>query len=254
MYQSWKSLRCAALPNMTIELNAKFLETLSTPVVIVDEMGKKICGNTAGEKLLDTLFFNIDKIQTSPKNTTLPQESSHQVNLPELMQSICPVYLDQGDYLLKITALSSHQSILEWISRSETKRLELLQDVSRAVNSSLIMEDIFESLGEVLRHYIQYDEASIVILDESQNTIKTLVRMQPDGFVDINPESHAFAGYDSIVNLLVTNPIPQTIIPAQLYDSLVFSKEVLGENAHGLLIPLINKGVVIGLIALLHTN
>jgi two-component system NtrC family sensor kinase len=137
--------------------------------------------------------------------------------------------------------------------------LRLLQDVSRAVNSSLILEDIFEALTDVLDQYIPFDHAAIVILDESQNSIKTLVQMTGDGVVEITSDSHYFSGYDPVVNKMLANPTPKRYESGEaaldLAKSVVMADvEIHGEDQVwcGLVVPLINKGMVIGLIAMIR--
>ncbi len=137
--------------------------------------------------------------------------------------------------------------------------LRLLQDVSRAVNSSLILEDIFEALTDVLDQYIPFQHAAIVILDESQNSIKTLVQMTGDGVVEITSDSHFFSGYDPVVDKILANPVPKRYESGEaaldLAKSVVMADiDIQGEGQMwcGLVVPLINKGMVIGLIAMIR--
>lgn len=182
------------------------------------------------------------------------------------MTSTCPLWLPQAEHLLKITPLSDPTwqamsgnngplFLLEWLPRPGDDKFEMLQEISQVINSSLILEDIFEALGDVLSHYVPYYEATIVILDDSQNSIKSLVRMQADEYLEISGES-TFSGYDPIVDVMVRNPAPLLFYEANLPDSIVFSTPQApapgnGETPHAMAMPLINKGVVIGLIALI---
>jgi len=132
----------------------------------------------------------------------------------------------------------SHESI-------EHEQLRFFQAVSQAVNSSLILEDIFEALGEVLYEFIPYEEAVIVILDESQNGIKTLVRLNSAGSLELSGEHHAFAGYEPLVDRVLRDARPYRLNSQESQSGLFTIPPIAA-----LLVPLINKGVVIGLLAL----
>ncbi len=156
--------------------------------------------------------------------------------------------------IIKITPLhglpNGVSGILEWMPGaaldSGKEKLQILQEVSRAVNSSLIMEDIFEALGEVLQNHIPYQEAVIVILDNSQNGIKILVRISADGGLEITGEHNAFAGYEPLVDRILRQPFSHLYTREALPDSFLIAENA----AAALVVPLINKGVVIGLIAM----
>lgn len=129
-------------------------------------------------------------------------------------------------------------------------QLAIFEEVTQATNSSLILEDIFDALAEVLQRYIPYNEAVIVILDETQNAIKTLVRISDDGELDISGENHTFAGTDPILDEILaqalSTPNSRCYAQTKLPPSLVWASQA----KTALAVPLINKGVVIGLITL----
>jgi signal transduction histidine kinase len=127
------------------------------------------------------------------------------------------------------------------------EKLRFFQAVGRAVNSSLILEDIFESLGEVLYAYVPYREAIIIILDDSRNGVKTRVCLSAGGALDISGEHNAFAGADPLIDDLLRNPQPRRY---QRQDDWPASGLLLEDALAALVVPLVNKGVVIGLIAL----
>ncbi len=131
--------------------------------------------------------------------------------------------------------------------------LHLLQEVSRAVNSSLILEDIFEALGDVLSEYIPYDNAVIVILDDSRNGIKILVRMQPDGFLELSGENNLFVGYDPVIDQMIRKPEPLEL-DAIAIQNLTRSVVLNEDTRHAFVVPLVNKGLVIGLLAVSATH
>lgn len=127
------------------------------------------------------------------------------------------------------------------------EKLRFFQAVGRAVNSSLILEDIFESLGEVLYAYVPYREAVIIILDDSRNGVKTRVRLSAGGALDISGEHNAFVGYDPLIDGLLRNPHARRY---RRCDDWPASGLLTPDATAALVVPLVNKGVVIGLIAL----
>ena len=145
-----------------------------------------------------------------------------------------------------LTETSTHPST------NAEARLALFQAVSRAVNSSLILEDIFEALGEVLQETIPYDALTLVILDETQNGIHTLIRILADGQLTISQGKNQFAGTEPFVDAMVREPKAICIDrhnpnnPANL-----LSGTVIGDEYDSVIVvPLVSKGVTTGLVAL----
>jgi signal transduction histidine kinase len=243
---------------LTVTLH-DLLNRITSPVVVINADGEPLMANPTGLGCYETLAIHWE---------LLDGPSTRQQQLARLAGSVSPVWVEHSPYYLKITPLEERPGdhpttarqntptgLLEWLPMPGNARLTLLQEVSRAVNSSLILEDIFESLGEVLRRYIPYQEAAIVILDDTQNSIKTLVRLEPDGYIEISGESNAFAGYDPVVDAALRHPVPQLYEAQQWMKSVIFqSREDVADSAPPqgvtLVVPLINKGVVIGLIAM----
>jgi protein kinase len=229
-------------------LNIKsFISQITFPMVLVDGNGENCGSNPSGEKHFENLFFLMEAADRSPVLTP-------QALIQSCLKLSCPCWAATEASVVKITPFQDGQGdiagILEWLPESGPEsgheKLQILQEVSRAVNSSLIMEDIFEALGEVLRDHIPYQEAVIVILDNTQNGIKTLVRIFEDGELEITGEHNAFAGYEPLVDQILREPF------SHLYSrNALPASFLLAENAvSALVVPLINKGVVIGLIAM----
>lgn len=184
-----------------------------------------------------------------------PKRAAEGVPLQEILAGLIetgkPVHVAVEAGLVRLTPMVDGSglvqgAVLEWRQEAHEEKLHILQEVSRAVNSSLILEDIFEALGDVLRRYIAYREAVIVILDDSQNGIKTLVRIDRDGALDISGENNMFAGYDPVVDRILKQPKSYLYDRDTLPESVVLDQEA----AAGIVVPLINKGMVIGLIAM----
>ncbi len=228
-------------PSMPPELNSQdiLLQSLETPVVVLDAFGKILWGNTEGKRHIKTLKDKIEALhlRTYKKTAFL---------FDDFLQPLCSTSLEVGHERVRFSPLSKNETLVEWLPLTWHEELQVLREVGEAVNSSLILEDMFEALGDVLHRYIPYREATIVILDDSQNGIKILVRMQEDGTLEISGENNAFAGNDALIHRLLNDPQPAFYHPNELPDSAAF----LPETASALVIPLISKGLVIGLVAM----
>lgn len=241
-----------------MELSRQFdtlLYGITSPVVLVDECGRALGANRTGEQRLAHWGVLADP---PLGGATLTLETL----LPGWLALNVPVWVALQDAVLHVTPVTGAapfdretvSAVLEWFpdageggpGSTEREKLRILQEASRAVNSSLILEDIFESLGEVLHKYIPYQEAVIVILDDSQNGIKIMVRILEDGLLEITGEHHVFAGYEPVVDRVLRHPVPHAYGREQLPESLLIAPD----TASALVVPLINKGVVIGLIAM----
>src|SRR5690606_13771256 len=97
------------------------------------------------------LFLAEDRVQGQPL--------SREALIQSCLKQPCPSWLAAEGALLKLTPFSpgtnpSVAGLLEWLPKSSSdsgrEKLKIFQEVSQAVNSSLILEDIFEALGDVL--------------------------------------------------------------------------------------------------------
>jgi signal transduction histidine kinase len=122
----------------------------------------------------------------------------------------------------------------------------LIQEVTQAVNSSLILDEIFEALGDVLKRHIPYEEATIALLDDTQNGVKLLVKLDSDGFADLRNEAHPFTGNDPCLNTLLLELKAQTLPLLSTGDSVLAATF----DSTALIVPLINRGMMIGAMAL----
>lgn len=212
-------------------------DRLSSPLVLLDETGHVLLANPAGAQRYKSFFVMCSPISNDQLATPIIQRLGYLT---------CPALLLCEDGLVSLSPLDNGQLLLEWLAETGNEKLLILQEVGQAVNSSLIMEDIFEALGDVLGRYIPYEEAVIVILDDSQNGIKILVRMTREGDLEITGENNAFAGYDPVIDRILREPTSHLYAKGELPDSVVFSRKA----GAALVVPLINKGIVIGLVAM----
>lgn len=134
-----------------------------------------------------------------------------------------------------------------WEQRQARQRLEMLQQVSEAVNSSLLLDDIFDNLSDVLQTYLPFTEARLVILDETHNRVQLVVNFDRDGGVESLSEDKRFVGTDSLLQSLLMDSAPHCFDSGNWPESLLLPQEEPGSALVG---SLINKGVVMGMLAL----
>lgn len=219
------------------------LQSIASPLVLVDAAGDLLWANAEGEK-------NFRRFRVVPEAMSADGELTAPAAMAIAAAAPCATWAGTEDGLLRMTPLplgdGQRGLLLEWLPEAGAQKLRVLQEVGRAVNSSLILEDIFDSLGDVLRQSIPCQEAVIVILDDSQNGIKIVVRILEDGELEISGEHNAFAGYEPVIDRILRNPVSHLYGRQDLSASLLFREPA----ASAIVVPLINKGVVIGLIAM----
>jgi two-component system NtrC family sensor kinase len=241
-----------------------WLPSLQAPVVLINRDGAACGGNSAGKQRLENGRLQAEPLSIAEKSPGAILENQHpMMHLALVLRHYAALPYPTGFALesgsARLTpfpaASTSHEAValLEFVPESSTtatgagaEKLKVLQEVSRAVNSSLILEDIFEALGEVLRNHIPYQEAVIVILDDTQNGIKILVRISEDGELEITGEHHGFAGYEPLMDQVLRDPNARLYTRHDLPETFLLVEKA----GSALVAPLINKGVVIGLVAL----
>ena len=129
--------------------------------------------------------------------------------------------------------------------------LTLLKAVTRAVNSSLILDDIFDALGDVLAQALPFEQGVIVILDETQNAIELLVRLESDGYSEVVGQQFRFSGEDPVLTQQIHTPTAKRY-QASEYPTESFLTPEDFNVSEAIVVPLINKGVVVGAMALFH--
>ncbi|MDX2084599.1 MAG: GAF domain-containing protein [Candidatus Melainabacteria bacterium] len=251
------------LPNVPQQQLEAFLSqwvgVVNSPLVLVREDGSLVCGNEQGLSFYRQLVFR--NIAPLPLPATATTDSSS-VRVEQFLNVPWPMTIDTGgDRLLRIQSIQMEEGpfwgaglvgVLEWVYRPRDDRVAIFRDVGRAVNSSLILEDIFESVGDTLRQYIPHDETVIAILDDTQQGLKTLVRMDVSGIIQSPSEQIAELVEDArrddlLADLLAHPRVLYYGLPNQHPQSVVFPPE----SQASLVVPLINKGQVVGLVGLL---
>ncbi|MCA9842375.1 MAG: GAF domain-containing protein [Cyanobacteria bacterium HKST-UBA03] len=140
--------------------------------------------------------------------------------------------------------------LLEWTPMGEAEmRLAFFQIISKAVNASLILDEIFDTLAEEIQRFIPYASGTIVILDDTQNITKVVVKLDETGQAHIQGDVQEFVGYDSLMSDLLHQP--QSLI-LHRQPELEVKPSLIADAAQetNLVVPLIAKGYVIGFINL----
>lgn len=202
------------------------LKGLKQPAVLVDADGQVIAANEMGRKQMG-LMGNAQKSFKDQLRKGRPFK-----------------LLLENDLVLKASLMEGRKSefLVKWQSLSDPEvKLSLFQAVSKSVNSSLILEEIFEALGDVLSSFIPFDKAIIVILDETQNNTKVIVSMDSEGQADIRGDNNVFTGYDNIIAELLKRPHSKLLL-APLPQSILTQPD----SQQAMVVPLVSKGLVIG--------
>jgi two-component system, NtrC family, sensor kinase len=208
---------------------SKAFEAFKHPAARVDIHATPISANEKGLEQLELLVATFD-------------------HLEEYLHKGKPFkwVLDNGMLLQGLPVKESSDFLLEWHKLPEAEiRLALFQAVSKSVNSSLILEEIFDSLGEVLRAFIPFESASIVILDESQNSTKVIVSLDNRGQAEIRGDNTIFAGYDTLIDELLKKQ-QSKLMTAPMVQSILVEPTC----RQAIVVPLNSKGLVIGCIGL----
>lgn len=149
--------------------------------------------------------------------------------------------------------------------------LQLLQAVTTAVNSSLVIEDILESLGDVVREAIPHSQTILAILDDTQNSLQVLLRLNPEGELVVGEHSQwtrgRFVGDDPLLHWVHEQVIRQQAQPAIISQTSQIPSKLIGEsflcaddnapltNLNSILVvPLLNKGLLVGVLLLGHAQ
>lgn len=230
-------------------VSTEWLQALSlfrAPIALITQQGQFIDGSPSGKQAYQQLSEQLIGLDTYHQR---PCQIEHYAHLP------IPTTAYFGNQAVSFIPTQINQQsacLLEWHETSDplfNPAFQLLRDITDAVNSSLILEDIFESLGMVLRSTIPFTEAGIALLDDTQNSLKVLVRILENGLLEFRQENHRFTGDDPALTPFIENPHQDLLLfDRHLTHSMFFPPWMEA----GLVIPLVNKGILIGILTLAH--
>lgn len=213
-------------------MSHSFTEALAThtePTAYISLQGELLAVNPAGKMLFEEAPKVIPRLLASLS----PDKPTRRLIRPDLIL--------QADWSPDGTHV-----VLTWQTLSEAEiRLELFRAVAQSVNSSLILEDIFDALGDVLQTFLPFTSGTLMILDESQNAAKVTVALDEYGHANILNENPGFTGYDPLIRDLLGHPEPQRLT-APLPESVLLNAQAI----QALVVPLVSKGLVLGCLAL----
>jgi two-component system, NtrC family, sensor kinase len=120
-----------------------------------------------------------------------------------------------------------------------------LQCLSQALNQSYILDEVFDDIGQVLTHTFQFDAFTFALLEPSGQGIMRLIQISSDGFADVMQENNRSTLPDPILQPIIQNRSAVFLGLEHQNSSILFP----GFPAVTAVYPLVNKGVLLGLLA-----
>lgn len=240
-------LKKALLPFVLVFVLETLIQSFThiyAPLALIRASGQLVAASVSGQVAYQRLAEHLMGLDTCHQQ---PCEVSHYAHLP------IATTVFMGEQIVRFIPTEYRGQtacLLEWNesgNRLFNQAFHLLRDITEAVNSSLILEDIFESLGLVLRSYIPYTEAGIALLDDTQNGLKVLVRILANGLLEFRQENHRFTGDDPALTPFLDNPNRELLTFDQSVEASMFFPPWMES---GLVVPLVNKGILIGILTL----
>lgn len=129
---------------------------------------------------------------------------------------------------------------------SKNIKISVLNEILKSINSSLILDDVFYTIGREIKRLINFDRASIAILDDNTKQIKLFARISKTGSVDILKTGPLLAK-GTAISWAIENLKPILISmknQKEFSDTLTLKRSGIQS---ALIIPMINKGNVTGI-------
>lgn len=82
-------------------------------------------------------------------------------------------------------SVSIRNALLFEDTTSKNIKIAVLNEILKSINSSLILDDVFYTIGREIKRLIKLDRASIAILDEKAREVVLFARISKEGNVDI---------------------------------------------------------------------
>lgn len=129
---------------------------------------------------------------------------------------------------------------------SKNTKISVLNEILKTINSSLILDDVFYTIGREIRRLIEFDRASIAILDDYSEKVKLIAKIDDIGQVEIL-RSGPLIAKGTALSWAIENLEPVLIDMEknkEFADTFTIQKSGI-KNA--IIIPMINKGNVTGI-------
>jgi signal transduction histidine kinase len=120
-----------------------------------------------------------------------------------------------------------------------------LQCLSQALNQSYILDEVFDDIGQVLTNTFNFDAFTFALLEPSGQGIMRLIQISPDGFADVTQEHNRSTLPDPILQPIIQHRTAAFLGLEHQHSSILFP----GFPAVTAVYPLVNKGVLLGLLA-----
>ena len=120
-----------------------------------------------------------------------------------------------------------------------------LQCLSQALNQSYILDEVFDDIGQVLTSTFAFDAFTFALLEPSGQGIMRLIQISADGFADVMQENNRSTLPDPILQPIIQHRSAAFLGLEHQQSSILFP----GFPAVTAVYPLVNKGVLLGLLA-----
>lgn len=131
-------------------------------------------------------------------------------------------------------------------TNSKNIKISVLNEILKSINSSLILDDVFYTIGKEIKRLITFDRASIAILDNQTRQVRLFARIKNSGEIDIL-QSGPLIAKGTAISWAIENlkPICLNIDDNDQFSDITTLKYSGIKTA--IIIPMVNKGVVSGI-------
>jgi signal transduction histidine kinase len=129
---------------------------------------------------------------------------------------------------------------------SKNVKISVLNEILKSINASLILDDVFYTIGKEINRLIDFDRASIAILDDDSESVRLFARIKKSGEVDILRSGPLLTG-GTAISWAIENLKPIMLdlsVESDFTDTITLRKSGIKT---AIIIPMINKGKVSGI-------
>jgi two-component system, NtrC family, sensor kinase len=131
--------------------------------------------------------------------------------------------------------------------------VDVLRRVALTLLESPLLDEALDGLALALVEALPYEAASVILLDDSCNSVTLRALLDTTGLVSLHTNLPSFIGNDVLLRQLLQQSeplvVPSNALPAAA-DSLAWHPDLPLEQAHTLMLPLRAHGQVIGALTL----
>lgn len=129
---------------------------------------------------------------------------------------------------------------------SKNTKISVLNEILKSINSSLILDDVFYTIGREIKRLIDFDRASIAILEDETRQVKLFARIKSTGEIEIL-RSGPLIAKGTAIGWAIDNLKPILINMSETDEFTdTFTLKQSGIKT-AIIIPMITKGKVTGI-------